>query len=135
MHSQSIPTYDGKQFPTNTPSNSRVPWLFALACCLYYLLAYLCLASAAPIFAKLFEGLGVALPLPTRLLMASYSWLFPVWFVGAVILTISKQFVPLDKLRVTTLFLIVVGVGFPPLAVLTLYLPWLDLTRKVFFAK
>lgn len=106
-----------------------------MVCCLYYIFVYLCLASAAPTFARLFEGLGVALPLPTRFLMASYSWLFPVWFVGSVILTISKQFVSLDKLRVVNLFLIVVGVALPLLVVLTLYLPSLDLMWKLLFAK
>jgi hypothetical protein len=137
MHSQSIPTYERKQFPPNTPSKLYVSWLFALVCCLYYLLAYLGLASATPIFAKMFEGLEVALPLPTRLLMASYSWLFPVFFVGAVILTIAKQFVPLEKrpLRLANLFLIVVGVAFAPLVVFTLYLPLLDLIWKLHFAK
>lgn len=137
MHSQSRPTYAAKQFPSNSPSKLYASWLLALVCCLYNLLAYLGLASATPIFAKMFEGLGVALPLPTRLLMASYWWLFPVFFIGAVILTIAKQFVPLEKrfLRLANLFLIVVGVAFAPLVVLTLYLPLLDLTWKLHFAK
>ncbi len=133
MLAQIIPVRIEKELPTNTPTNSRVPWPFAVACCLYYLLAYRSLASATPIFGKLHEGLGPALPLPTRLLMAGYSWLFPLCFGGAVILTIFKQFVPLEKphLRVANLIRIFVGVVFPPLAILVFYLPLCELIWKL----
>ncbi len=137
MHSQIIPVHIEKELAPNRPPNARVPWPYAVACCLYYFLAYRGLASATPIFAKLFEGLGMALPLPTRLLMASYSWLFPVLFVGAAILTIAKQFMQLSKLRlrVANLFLIVVGVAFAPLVVLVLYLPLFILIHRLHAAK
>src|SRR5205085_6415007 len=59
---------------------SRVPWAFAISCCVYYLLAGRGLAAAVPVFAKLFHGLGIPIPFPTRFLVASYSWIFPVVF-------------------------------------------------------
>lgn len=116
---------DQKESPQNSRLKSRVPWPFAIACCVYYLLAYRGLAAAAPIFAKLFEGLGVEIPFPTRLMMNAYWWIFPVIFLGAVTLTIVKQFRPLEKLRlrIANLFLIFAGVVFPMLAVLGFYLP------------
>ena len=112
---------------------SRVPWPFAIACCVYYLLAYRGLAVAAPIFAKLFEELGIEIPFSTRFLMASYWWLYPVVFLGAVILTIVKQFVSLcgARLRVANLSLIFVGVVFIPLAALSYYLPLFVLIHKL----
>jgi len=133
MLAQIIPVHVEKELPTNTPPNSRVPWPFAVACCLYYLLAYRGLANAAPILAKLHEGLGTALPLPTRLLMAGYSWLLPLCFGGAVILTIFKQFVPLEKphLRAVNLILIFLGVVLPSLVIFVFYLPLFDLIWKL----
>ena len=133
MFAQIIPVHIEKELSPNPPPNSLPRWLFALARCSYYLLAYGCLALATPSFVKLFEGLGVDLPLPTRFLMATYSWLFPLFFVGAVILTIAKQFVSLDKvrLRIANLILIFVGVVFAPLVIFVLYLPLLDLVHKL----
>ena len=133
MLAQIFPVHIEKELPPSTPPNSRVPWPYAVACCLYYLLTYRGLATAAPTFGKLFEGLGVALPLPTRLVIAGYSWLFPLCFGGAVILTIFKQFVPLNKprLRVVNLILIFVGVAFPLLVLLAFYLPLFELTWKL----
>jgi hypothetical protein len=122
-----------KDSPPNAPLKSRVPWPYAVACCLYYLLIYRWFALATPIFAKLREGLGIVIPLPTRLLMATYRWVYPVLFVGAAALTIVKQFVPLEKprLRITNLFLIFAGIVFPPLVVLAWYWPLFDLIWKL----
>jgi len=116
---------DEKDLPPNAPQKSRVPWLYAVACCVYYLLIYSWFASATPVFAKLHEGLGIVIPLPTRVLMATYRWAYPVLSLGAVALTIVKQFEPLERwrLRAANLTLIFVGVVFPPFVVLTWYLP------------
>ena len=116
---------------------SRVSWPFTVVCCLYFLFAYRGLAIAVPIFGEMLTGLGVALPLPTRFLLANYFWLFPVCFCGAVILAIFKQVVPLDKLRlrITNVILIFVGVAVAPLVVLTIYLPLFELMYKLQFAR
>ena len=122
-----------KRLPTGILSNPRAPWPYAAACCLYYLAAYRGFLSAIPTFAKLFEGLGVALTLPTWFLMATYRWLLPLFFVGATVLTILKQFVPLEGLprRVSTLVLIFVGAVLVPLIVIALYLPLFELIWKL----
>jgi type II secretory pathway component PulF len=122
-----------KKLPRGILSNPRVPWPYAVACSLYYLLAYLALVSAVPSFAKVFEGLGVALPLLTRFLIATYRWLLPLFFVGATALTIVKQCVPLEglRLRVSNLILIFVGAIFAPLVVLAMYLPLIELIWKL----
>ena len=122
-----------KKPPGKILLNPRVPWPYAIACSLYFLLAYQGFVTALPIFAKLFEGLGVDLPLPTRILMATYWWLFPVFFLGAAVLTIVKQFVRLDELllRFTNLILIFVGAVLVPLIVIAVYLPLFELTWKL----
>jgi hypothetical protein len=137
MLAQIIPVHIEKELPQNTPPNLRVPWPYAVACCLYYLLAYRGLASATSVFAELFKGLGLMPPLPTRLLVANYSWFFPILFVGALMLTIAKQFIPFStlRLRVVNLFLIVVAVVFPSLVALTWYLPLFILVYKLHVAK
>lgn len=114
-----------------------VSWLFAVACCLYFLFAYGALAKVIPVFGALFNGLGVSLPLPTRLLMATYSWLLPLLAFGAVILTFAKQFFQLDKLqlRIINLILIAIGIVFIPLAIFLLYLPYFVLTLKLLWAR
>ncbi|HEX8836483.1 MAG TPA: hypothetical protein VF748_06085 [Candidatus Acidoferrum sp.] len=122
-----------KNLPFNAPPTSRVPWPFAIACCLYYFFAYRGLVRGTSIFAKLFDGLGVAIPFPTRLLIATYWWVYPLIFLGAVILTIFKQFVSLGelRLRIANLFLIFAGVVFPVLVVLIVYLPLFVLIWKL----
>ena len=133
MNLQDVPTAHGEGLLPNTPAKLSVRRTSALTRSVYYLLAYFALAGAIPIFAKLFKELSVELPLLTRLLMGNYSWLFPVLFVGAVILTIAKEFLTVKRLplRVVNLFLGVVGIGFVPLAILALYMPLFDLIRKL----
>jgi type II secretory pathway component PulF len=130
-----VPFYfaDEEKPPTRMRLNPRVPWPYAVACSLYFLFAYRGAATAIPIFAKLFDGLGVDLPLPTRFLMATYGWLLPLFFLGAVVLTIVKQFVRLDELHLhfTNLVLIFVAVVFVPLIVFAVYLPLFELIWKL----
>jgi len=120
------------KFLTSTLLNSRGPWRYAVMCCLYFLVAYRCFLGVIPMFAKLFEGLGVEVPLPTRFLIATFWWLLPAIFLGAAALIIARQFVRLDglRLRFTNFVLIFVGGVLVPLIVLDLYLPFLDLIWK-----
>lgn len=128
-----VSTAEANKLPTRMLLNPRVPWPYAVACCAYFLVAYYCLAGAIPIFAKLFEGLIVDLPLLTHFIIATYWWLFPVFFLGAAALTLVKQFVQLEatRLRITNLFLIFAGAGLVPLTLLAIYLPLLELIWKL----
>jgi hypothetical protein len=125
------------KFPAKMLLNPRVRWPYAVVCCLYFLLTYRGFATATPIYAKLFEGLDVDLPLLTRFLIVTYGWLFPAFFVGAAALTIVKQFVLLDgrRLLITNLILIFVGAVFVPLIGVALYFPLFDLIWKLHLAK
>jgi hypothetical protein len=136
MNALIVPVNFEKEELGRTPP-SRVSWPFAVACCLYYLFAYRGLTLTVPIFGELFTGLGVVPPLPTRLLLANHSWIFPLCFCGAVVLVIYRQLVPLNRirLRIANVILVFVGVALAPLVVLTMYLPLFDLMRKLHSAK
>jgi NADH:ubiquinone oxidoreductase subunit K len=66
-------------------------------------------------------------------LLATYAWLFPVFFVGAAILVIAKEFVMRDVRGrlAATLVIFVTAASSVGLAVLVLYLPLLELLRKL----
>lgn len=124
---------EGKKLSSKILLNPRVPLPHAVACCFYFLITCLGVVKVIPIFATLFDGLGVDVPLLTHFTIATYQWLYPVFFLAAAALTIVKQFVQLDatRLRVTNLFLIFVGAGLVPLTILAMYLPLLELIWKL----
>ncbi len=43
-------------------------------------------------FMELFVSFDVQLPSATRMLVTNYRWLLPVWFGGAVLLMVAKQY-------------------------------------------
>jgi hypothetical protein len=133
MNAQVLPVYVRGGNERRSGPESRLPWPYAIACCLYFIFIYRALTLATPTFAKMFTELGIVIPLPTLLLIASYRWVYSITFVGAVILTIVKQFVVLRgaSLRVANLLIIFVGIVFAPLATLLLYWPLLELTWKL----
>ena len=53
--------------------------LFTALCCIF---AIVILAESISMFIQLFIGLGVELPLPTRVLIQTYSWVLPFIFIG-----------------------------------------------------
>jgi hypothetical protein len=79
------------------------------------------------------SGLGVELPGATRFLLATYVWLFPVFFVGAAILVIAKEFVMRDVRGrlAATLVIFVTAASSVGLVVFVLHLPLLELVRKL----
>src|SRR6266850_3259170 len=81
------------------PSGGQAKWLGWVASMLVSLgclFACLVLVRSIGIFNTMFQGLGVELPGATRFLLTTYAWLFPVFFVGAAILVIAKEFVMRD---------------------------------------
>jgi hypothetical protein len=112
---------------------SRLPWYVAVIGCIYYAWLGLSLQKMIPIFSKMLNGIGVELPLPTRLVFSTYSWLFPILFLGAVTLTIVKQIAVLSdsQRRITNYFLFFVGAIFPALVVLALYSPLFVLIHRL----
>ena len=114
---------------------SRVPWYVAIIGCVYYAGLCLSLGRVVPVFAQLFVGIGVDLPLPTRILFSTHAWLFPFLFLGAVIVTLVKQIAVLkgSQRRIANRFLLFIGVIFPALVVF--YLPLLVLIYRLHTAQ
>jgi len=108
--------------------------VFVSLCCIFICIA---LVQFTRNFMELFKGIGVELPLATRLLIATYSWLFPLLFVGAAVLVIAKEFV-LHKMRhrlATTAVVFLAAISSVGLVQYVLYLPLLDLVKKLSQAK
>lgn len=124
-------------FPGPARKGSRLPWYVAVIGCIYYAWLGIAFQRAIPIFSKLFIGLGVDLPLPTRILFSTYAWFIPVLFLGAVILTIANQTAIFNdsQRRIANLFLLFTGVVFPALIVLALYSPMFVLIYRLHSAK
>jgi hypothetical protein len=133
MTMQTSPSSCEGGLPTSHRQGSRVYWYVALIGSLYLFLCYFFIAKVLPIFATLFEGLGVDLPLPTRVLITGRSWFFPVVFVVVALLAAARKFLQLDRfqLRIFDGILIFLCLTILPLAILVLYLPLFDLIRKL----
>jgi type II secretory pathway component PulF len=86
-----------------------------------------------PIFAELFKGLGVDLPFPTDIFIATYKWSLPLFYLCASAVAVAKQFATLrgSRLRVADITLICAGVLVPAVAVVSMYLPLFGLIHKL----
>jgi hypothetical protein len=133
METQNLSTQEGGGLNINKLPASRIPWYIAALGAIHFLFLYIALAKVVPIFANLFAGLGVDPPLPTRFLIATHSWIFPVLFVGSAILYLSIPFWQLSRhrRRLFTFVFIFVGFAFAPLIIVILYLPMFDLIHKL----
>jgi hypothetical protein len=91
------------------------------------------LARSTGIFGELFKGLGVEPPSATRFLVATYSWLYPIVFIGSAILVIAKEFMLRDVQRrlAVTVIIFVVAMSSAGLAQYLLSVPLLDLVQKL----
>lgn len=120
-----------------TQRESRTPWYLAFIGCIYYGFLGFVFLKTVPIFTKLFDELGVEIPLPARLLLSNYIWLVPVFYLAAIALTTIKQLTFFDERqnRIANRFLLFAGAIFPPLLVLALYSPLLFLIYRLHSAK
>jgi hypothetical protein len=119
--------------PSSATKGSRISWVMAVVGCLYFLWLGVGFIRAIPIFSKLYEGLGVALPVLTRMLLSSHFWLLPIVWISAAILSIAKKFVEFSprQLRIVDIGLIFVGAVLPALIVVVLYLPLFVLIEQL----
>jgi len=115
------------------PERFRSPWWLTVSCCIYFVILCMSYFIFVPIFAELFKGLGVDLPFPTNLLMATYRWSLPLFYLFASGVAVLKQFVPLQGVRLwlANLTLIFAGILMLPLIVLCMYLPLFVLIHKL----
>ena len=133
MHIPGISLLNGNGLTTGKKPNSVLAWSLTVIGCLYCLWVYLALASAIPIFDKLFSGMGMPLPLLTRIVLGSYFWLLPVLCIVAVTLIVARQFVLSGKvqLHIANVILIFVGAVLPAIVIFAMYLPLIVLTHKL----
>jgi hypothetical protein len=119
--------------PKDHPVDARSPWWLTVPCCLYFLVLCGGMLKAIPSFAELFAGLGVDLPFPLNVLMATYRWSLPLFYLCAVAVAVLKQFVSLHgmRLRLANFTLIFAGILLPPLVVLCMYSPLFILIHKL----
>ena len=129
MTAQIIPVLRVKDGPTSP----RSPWWLTVSCCIYFGVVCSGYFTFIPIFAQLFKGLGVDLPFPTNLLMVTYWWSLPLFYLFASGVAVVKQFVALHgvRSRLANLTLIFAGILMPPLMVLCMYLPLFVLSHKL----
>ena len=108
--------------------------IFVSVICLFVGFAFL---RATPSFRELFKGLGVELPLPTKILIMNYSWLCPLLFGGVAVALIVKEFIMRGTTRrlVATGILFLVAISLSEALHYVLYLPLLDLIQKLNQAK
>jgi hypothetical protein len=74
-----------------------ITWSATLLGCAYSLWSLLSLFRSTASFQNLFISLNVELPLPTRVVLRTYPWSYPVCFGGAAVLLIAKQFYVREK--------------------------------------
>jgi hypothetical protein len=129
MSAQIIPVLLTKDGPTSRCS----PWWLTVSCCIYFVILCRSYFIFVPIFAELFKGLGVDLPFPTNLLIATYRWSLPLFYIFASGVAVLKQFVPLQGVRawLANFTLIFAGILMLPLTVLCMYLPLFVLIYKL----
>jgi hypothetical protein len=115
------------------PERFRSPWWLTVICCIYFVILCRSCLIFVPIFAELFKGLGVDLPFPTNLLMTTYRWSLPLFYLFASGVAVVKQFAPLQGVRswLANFTLIFAGILMPPLVAFCMYLPLFVLIYKL----
>ena len=113
--------------------HARPPWRLTLGCCIYFGILCVLLLKVVPIYATLFEGLSVELPFPTDVLIATYRWSLPLFYLFAIAVAVVRQFLSIRgiRLRLANFTLIFAGILVPPLVILCMYLPLFVLTHKL----
>jgi hypothetical protein len=113
--------------------DSVLAWIASLFTALCCILALVILAESVSEFMQLFIALRVELPLPTRLLIQTFSWVLPFLFIGMATLLIAKEFLIREtRMRlISTGLMFVVTVACVGLVYFILNLPLFDLAEKL----
>ena len=108
-------------------------WGLAILACAYIGWNGYALYVYTDAFSGMFSSMGVELPIPTRIVISSYRFFYPLLFGGALGVVIAKQFYVRQKWAnlTTTLAAVVVVVVFSNEIVRALYRPLLDLMEKL----
>ena len=108
-------------------------WALSAFVALQCVVSAIAMVRVVPIFQEMFKGIGVELPWPTRLLLSTYYWSIPAFFLILVMLVIGKEFVVQENRRkfVLTGEIFLAAVFTPGLVMLILYLPLFVVIHKL----
>jgi hypothetical protein len=122
-----------RKIQEHSQKGKGLAWLASVLVSLCSVWMCVTLARSTKIFGELFKGLGVEPPSATRFLVATYSWLYPIVFIGSAILVIAKEFILRDVQRrlAVTVIIFIVAMSSAGLAQYILNLPLLDLVQKL----
>jgi type II secretory pathway component PulF len=125
------------QRPAQFPVARLLSWLATGIVAVSCLLLAPILISVIPSYSNMFHGLGVELPWPTRVLLATYYWLLPIFFVALAVFVVWKECSTRELRRrflltARVFFAALITVG---LVAFVLYLPVLTLASKLAIAK
>lgn len=118
----------------NSPGRGSVfTWTATILACAYIVCTGVMLYLSTPKFIDMYSSMGVELPLPTKIVIATYRFGYPFWFGGATVLLIGKQFSVREKWRnlSITLATVVVVTIIENWVVRALYRPMLDMVEKL----
>ena len=116
-----------------TKPGTPLTWTISIVACLYLLWTGAMLFYSTGAFANMFASMGVELPVPTRIVIGTYRFSYPVLFGGAAVLVIAKQFYVREKwINITTTLgtvwvLDIISNGI----IRALYRPLLDIMEKL----
>jgi hypothetical protein len=114
-------------------SGSALTWTATVLACAYILWFGTMLYLAIPSFIGMYSSMGVELPLPTRIVIAFYRFIYPVLFGGAAALVIAKQFFVRQKwvsLSITLAAVVMVDITSRGI-IWALYRPLFDMIEKL----
>ncbi len=108
-------------------------WTATILACGYIVWSGTMLYLATPTFIDMYKSMGVELPLPTKIVIAFYRFVYPVLFGGAAALVIAKQFFVRKKwvsLSITLAAALVMDIIIRGI-VWALYRPLFDMAEKL----
>src|SRR4030095_3322008 len=118
----------GRPIPWNTLAG-----IIAIFISLGCLFTCFVLLRSIRMFDELFKGLGVELPVATKFLISNYVWIFAAFYGGAAFFSIGKELIvrSVPRRLVTSAAVVVAAVASLGLLHFVLYLPVLNLARKL----
>jgi hypothetical protein len=119
---------EGRPIPGKT-----LAWIIAMFISLGCLFTCFVLLRSIRMFDELFKGLGVELPVATKFLISNYVWIFPAFYGGVAVFSIGKELIvrSVPRRLVTSAAVVVAAVASLGLLHFVLYLPVLNLARKL----
>ena len=115
------------------PRASVFTWIATILASAYIVWSGTMLYLSMPQLVNMFSSMGVDLPSPTRIVIATYRFAYPLLFGGATALVIVKQFYMREKwpnLSITLVAVVMVDI-ISRVIVWALYRPLFDITEKL----